>query len=458
MTSPPSSASPAPPPAALRQLEMLRAGEMDLGLERVAHVAHLLDLPLRGRKRPLYALVGGTNGKGTVAWGLSGLLEALGALVVRFTSPHLVDPRERVTARGGQWIDLDAAEELARDVLRAAERAGEPLTWFEGWTLLALSWAHSLRADVAVLEVGLGGRLDAVNIVEPDVSVLTHIALDHTEHLGESLEEIAREKAAIARDGRPLVAGVSGPLLREALGAVHPRPLDVLGVDFSARREGARWVLYGSDVATVELTGPDEPGDCVPAWMATNRALALRAAWRLDSGAGKVAAGRVLATHRPPCRFQCFRRDGVPYVADGAHNPDGARALAASLARLDGRRIPTAAVVAVRGTKDAAGILGELGEVVDAWWFATMPSASRGWWEPETLASHVRGATVRAGGDIDESVAGAHAWAREHNGRVLLTGSLYFLGELCARGVVPCPPTGTTAARPSPQPPGAPGA
>jgi dihydrofolate synthase/folylpolyglutamate synthase len=341
---------------AVARLLALRGGEyagMRPGLERIEALLDALGHP---EQAYTLAQVGGTNGKGSMAAMLAAMLRAEGRRVGLYTSPHLVNFRERIRVDGAAISEdalVDGVEALGTQVARL------DATVFEASTALALDHFARERVDVAVLEVGLGGRFDSTTVGRPVVEVLGPIDFDHREFLGDTLTAIATEKAGILRSGTAIsaaqppeaaavvldhVARAGLPLLmegRELSVAVRARSLDGQRIDCA----GPGWRL---DDLTLGLLGAYQPG---------NALLAVAAARVL--GVGERATRQGLARARWPGRFEVRRRAGGWLVLDGAHNPAGARALAASLDAYFGQA-PATFVVGMLRDKDAAGILAPL--------------------------------------------------------------------------------------------------
>jgi dihydrofolate synthase/folylpolyglutamate synthase len=342
---------------ALARLLALRGGEhagMRPGLERIEA---LLDALGRPERAYTIAQIGGTNGKGSVAAMLAAMLRAAGRRVGLFTSPHLVSFRERIRVDGeaiGEDALADGVEALGTQLARL------DASLFEAATALALDHFAREGVEVAVLEVGLGGRFDSTTVGTPAVSVLTSIDLDHQEYLGSTLREIATDKAHIVRAGVAIsaaqapeaaaviaarAAAVGVPLLcegRELSVALRARSLQGQRLDCA----GPGWRL---DDLAIRLLGTWQPG---------NTLLAVAAARELGAGERAIRAG--LARARWPGRFDVRPRPGGGWlVLDGAHNPAGARALAQSLHAYFGDA-PTVFVLGVLRDKDAAGILAPL--------------------------------------------------------------------------------------------------
>ena len=338
---------------AVARLLALRGGEyagMRPGLERIEALLDALGRPERG-----YALVqvGGTNGKGSISAMLAAMLRAEGRRVGLYTSPHLVSFRERIRVNG-EAIDEDAVVDGVEALGTLIARVDA--TVFEATTALALDHFAHERVDIAVLEVGLGGRVDSTTVGRPVVAALGPIDLDHREFLGDTVEAIATEKAAIIRSGT-------------AISAAQP-PAAAAVVVAQAARAGVPLLMEDRELS-VALRVRDLHGqriDCTgPGWRLDDLRLGLRGAYQSGNALVAVAAARVLdvgeraireglARARWPGRFEVRRREGGWLVLDGAHNPAGARALATSLQAYFGAA-PTTFVLGVLRDKDAAGIL-----------------------------------------------------------------------------------------------------
>ena len=339
---------------------------IELGLERVREVWHRMGAP---RPAPVVITIGGTNGKGSTVAFLEAMLAADGKRVGAYTSPHLLRYNERVRVLGEEASDAALIEAFER--IEAA-RGGIPLTYFEFGTLAALWIFAQSGLDVALLEVGLGGRLDAVNIIDADAAIVTTVDLDHQDWLGNDIDSIAREKAGIFRRGRPAVIGMREPpagLLTEAAhsGAIILRA----GCDYVAQAHAQGWAWRSGDTA-LELPWPAlaAPGqiDNAASAIAALHALRDRVAWSLSAIARGVREAHV------PARLQRLRKPGVAeLVIDVAHNPQAARMLGAWLARAPAR---TFAVFGALGDKDVAGIVDPLAGAVERWFLGGLAAAS----------------------------------------------------------------------------------
>ena len=335
--------------------------DIELGLERVRAVWQRLGAP---RPAPLTITVGGTNGKGSTVALLDAMLRAGGRRVGCYTSPHILDYNERVRVDGvpaGDAVLIDAFTRIE------AARGEIALTYFEFGTLAALLTFAAAGVDVALLEVGLGGRLDAVNILDADAAIVTTVDLDHQDWLGADLDSIGREKAGIFRPGRPAILGMTAPPAG-LLDAAAQAGVTLLraGRDFSTedRAGGWRWRSGGEvlDLPPLTLAAPCQRDNAAAALMALF-ALRDRLGWDPAALADGVRNARIAA------RLQRFVRPGAPeLVLDVGHNPQAARALAAWLATQPLRR--TQAVFGALGDKDAAGIVAPLAGAIARWHLA----------------------------------------------------------------------------------------
>lgn len=391
-----------------------------LGLDRVRAVVQKL-----GCQRPASKVltVGGTNGKGSTVAFAEALARAAGRRVGCYTSPHLLHYSERVRIDGAPIDDASLC-----DAFEAIESArGElPLTFFEWGTLAALLLFSRARLDLAVLEVGMGGRLDAVNAVDADCAVITSVALDHMEYLGEDREAIGREKVGIARARRPLVLGELDPpdsvlQAAERLGAITVR----YGREFKAEpRLGGRWTYRDSegaiDLPALPLLAPCQPGNAACA-IAALRALGPLSEAVIRNGLGQARmAGRMQ------------RLPGTPEILlDVAHNPAAVQPLARWLAL---NRAPgaTHAVFAALADKDAPALIAPLMGVVDSWHLAGLPEAGARAQPVAQLWPRVAGLLSRSLHDRHERVAAALDAARAQAGpgdRILVYGSFHTVSE-----------------------------
>lgn len=400
----------------LARLETVSSREIDLGLERVSKVLERLALP--AAQTVLH--VAGTNGKGSSVAMLESLLRPTGARVGSYTSPHILRYNERICIDGVEACDEEivAAFERVESV-----RGGEELTYFEFGTLAALVVFAEAGADTLLLEIGLGGRLDAVNAVEPTAGLITNIGLDHCAWLGGDIESIAAEKAGIMRSGKPVVFGSRE--MPHAI-ATHARDLGAkllaAGRDFDWQFDGDHWSWHGVDEALDRLHRPVLVGDHQVANAAG--VLALLEA----NGFGRVltrdAVNAAMAGVQLDGRIQTIDLD-TRWVVDVAHNPDAAEALARGLEGFDGRTI---AVVGMLDDKDVESVVRHLDDRVDEWISVTADS-------PRATGAAELGRRIEAvtGGtcQVAESLPAAMSLAEMLAGpgdRALVTGSFYLVG------------------------------
>ena len=403
-----------------------------LGLDRVREVAGRMELSsvalalssvalAKAGAQPCTITVGGTNGKGSTCAMLEAILLEAGYRVGTYTSPHILRYNERVRIQGEEATDELLVESFERV---EAARGATPLTYFEFGTLAALALFRDAKLDAMVLEVGLGGRLDAVNIVDPDCAIVVTVDLDHQAFLGNDRESIGFEKAGIFRAGRPAIFGDADPpasLVRhaEAIGA----DLLFLGRDFRIEAAERQWDFVGRRGAKRALPMPALRGR----WQLRNAASALAAldevAERLPVSLGEVKRG--LATVRLPGRLQTLP-GRPPIVLDVAHNPHAARSLAEALGDM-GFFENTLAVFAMLGDKDIAGVVAAVADDIDGWFLARLEDAGPRGLEVDALAQRLAGTPAGEGkqfASVAAALAAALAAARPGD-RVLVFGSFH---------------------------------
>ena len=400
----------------------------DAGLRRTAK---LLDRLGRPDVRYLVAQVAGTNGKGSTASMLASVLEAAGARTGLYTSPHLARWEERIRISGAVIDDdlLAGAGAAVLEAVLALDPADGAVTRFEFWTALACVAFGLSACRAAVLEVGLGGRYDATTAARVDLAVITRIGLDHTAILGNTVEQIAREKAAIMRERMPAVSAPQAPAARDVITAHAEKlgaPLLLGGRDFTWRRP--------ADGLDVTIFGQTYAGLVLPlrgTFQEENAATAVASALAMGTLGITITPEMVergIAQARWPGRFEIVG----DVVLDGAHNPDGAHALAVALrAEFPGERF-----VFVLGTmqdKDIAGMLGELAPIATR--IIAVRSASPRAREPAEIAERV--AELGLARDAAANVAAGIAAARDAQ-RIVVCGSLAVVAE--ARAALGLPP------------------
>lgn len=411
---------------AIQALFARTTGSIKPGLERTEALLAELGSP----HEELAAIhVAGTNGKGSVVAASEALLRAKGFRVGRYTSPHLADFRERITVDGHPISEADVLEFLERWI-PTAEKMGA--TFFEITTALAFDWLARQEVDFAVIETGLGGRLDSTNVLTPRVAVVTSIGLDHTDLLGDTLESIAGEKAGIFKRGIPAVVGEPSVAIRQLLVA-HAKahgaePVIVVGDAFGVT--DIRVSL--SKTSFLLRRGQDERRVETPllgAHQARNTAIAIAAVGSLGEEylPARNQISRALGKVFLPGRFQ---RQGK-FIFDVAHNPDGARTIAETIRAATPPR-PLAAMIAVLADKDWRGIIRELSPVVDRFLFTNAPSAPpERSWDPAAAFSFAleEGMVAELEPDMDAAILRG----LKDSGSLLITGSFHTVGDAMSR-------------------------
>ncbi len=398
-------------------------GVWKLGLERVEAFLHTLGDP----HRQLQALhVAGTNGKGSACATLEAVLRAKGLRVAKYTSPHLIDFRERFVIDGVP-VQPERIVAFVDKWTPEVERLGA--TFFEATTAMAFEFFAEARVDVAIIETGLGGRLDATNVITPLVAGVTTISIDHIEYLGGTRELIAAEKAGIFKAGVPAVIGDPDVRIRALLAqqaATHgATPIRVVFEDGAPTNvrvnpDGTAFTLPDHRTFTTPLLG---------AHQAANTAVALAMAELLPTELRPTEAElhRGLPHVQLPGRFQRVGK----YLFDVAHNPDGAAVLVNTLAAI-GPAKPVVAVLSVLSDKDWRGIIDVLGPVVDQLILTNAPTAppNRAWHLPEPLAyARAMGFNAELVRDFDRALE----LGAERGATVLITGSFHTVGDAMSR-------------------------
>ncbi len=401
----------------LAWLESRNATQITLGLERVAAVWARLGIALN---RPAIT-VAGTNGKGSTCAFLEAMLRAGGYRVGLYTSPHLLRYNERIRIDGDEVSDADLCAAFAAV---EAVRGDTPLSYFEQGTLAALWLFARAGLDAVVLEVGLGGRLDAVNILDADCAVITPVDLDHQAWLGQDRETIGREKAGISRPGRPLVC--SDPYPPDTVQATLATPALYLGQEFRVEAEDdGRWACRIGETVFPALPRPALLG----AHQYHNAAAALTALWqlrtRLPLPVAALRAGIVQA--QVAGRFQVVGQTPLR-ILEVAHNPHAARTLATQLADLPptGKRI---AVCALLGDKDLAGVVAALRSSFDVWHIAPLNGERAGPVSALAEALAAAGCTSRNHNSVTEAWRSACREARAAD-TIVAFGSFHTVAEI----------------------------
>jgi dihydrofolate synthase/folylpolyglutamate synthase len=425
------------------RVSKLHPKKIDLTLDRMTRILQRLDHP--ERRLPPVIHVAGTNGKGSTVAYMRAILEAAGLKVHVYTSPYLVRLNECVRLAGVLVKDDDL-----RDALLTCERVnhGEPITVFEIQTAAAFLLFAKIPADVLLLEVGLGGRLDSTNMVEkPLASVITPIGIDHTEFLGDTLMQIAGEKAGIIKRGCPVISAEQLPeaeaVIERQAGRMHA-PLHVAGQDWHVNVERGR-LVYQDERGLLDLAAPRLFGrhqfDNAGLAIATLRA---QDKFKIET----TAYERGVAGAEWPARMQRLTTgkliDEAPRDAevwlDGGHNADGGRVAAAALGDLEERvSRPLVIIVGMMGNKDAGAFLANFAGLTRHIIVVRIPDTENAM-PPDRLADAARhlGMRVEAAAGVADALRSIARLIYEIPPRILITGSLYLAGHVLAEnGTVP---------------------
>ncbi|MGB4828946.1 MAG: folylpolyglutamate synthase/dihydrofolate synthase family protein [Paracoccaceae bacterium] len=399
---------------------------IDLTLDRVHRLLAALDHP--ERHLPPVIHIAGTNGKGSSQAMIRAGLEAGGDKVHAYTSPHLARFHERIRL-AGELISEPALTALLDECVAA--NGADEITFFEITTCAAFLAFSRAKADWTLLEVGLGGRLDATNVVDkPALTIITPVSIDHQQYLGETLPEIAGEKAGILKRGVPCVVGPqdeAGLAVIEARAARLGAPVLAFGQHWHVWEERGR-LIYQDERGLMDLPLPNLPGP----HQVQNAGVAI-AALRV-MGRDEVACEAAVTRAVWPARMQRLRTGplatsapGVELWLDGGHNPAGGQAVAATLARMPARE--THLICGMLNTKDVKGYMRPLAPQVARLWAVSIPK------EPNTLpaevtrdAARTAGIAAEAAGSVAEALAAIVATTPK--ARVLICGSLYLAGQV----------------------------
>ena len=435
-----------PVDAIVARLAALHPKRIDLSLDRFKRLLAALDHP--ERKLPPVIHVAGTNGKGSTIAFMRAILEAAGKRVHVYSSPHLVrfNERYRLSAAGEGVLVSDA--ELSA-TLEQCERAnsGAPITVFEITTAVGLMLFARHPADVLLMEVGLGGRLDATNVIDhPLATIITRIAIDHTDFLGDTLDKIATEKAGILKRGTPAIVAAQP---RDALAAIERQaarlnvPMQIAGEDWTATEERGR-LVYQDEAGLLDLPAPKLYGR----HQFENAGLAiaaLRAIKPFKLAPAAYEAGMVKADW--PARLQRLAAGrlvalvpaGSELWLDGGHNPDGGRAVAAALADLEERvSRPLVLIVGMLASKDCEGFLSNFSGLARRLIAVPVPGAEKGL-SAEAVADAARtiGLPATSRDNLDEALDAARKLDLDPPPRILITGSLYLAGDVLRENGMP---------------------
>jgi dihydrofolate synthase / folylpolyglutamate synthase len=399
-----------------------------LGLGRVRELLHDLGDPQMAYRS---VHVAGTNGKGSVCAMTASILQAAGLRTGTYTSPHLVDFRERITVDGAMIPEADVVA-LAGEVRVAAESSSDdearPLTFFEVTTAIAFLYFARKGVQAAVIEVGMGGRLDATNVIEPDVCVITRISREHVAYLGDTIAKIAYEKAGIIKPSITVITAEDDPVALKVLDSIAKDKgayLSRLGTDFDLR-------MLGSDRSGVTFflssLGRSVQVPLMGEYQASNAAMACEAALELRKRGLKITEESIvlgLSKVEWPGRLEVVRERPL-VIFDVSHTPEGARVAVEELKKI--RKGHTIVILGVLSDKDLEGISLEFGKIADSV-IATMPKNKRAF-----PAEQVRDAMMHfcRNVSINRDIGGSLAEALARSGpgdTVIVGGSLYTVGE-----------------------------
>lgn len=405
--------------------EILHHQAIDLGLERVCEVQQRMGITER---QPYTISVGGTNGKGSCVAMLDSILRQAGYRVGTYTSPHILRYNERIRLNG---LPVDDDQIMGAFERIEAVREGASLSFFEFGTLAAMDVFSGSQLDIQILEVGLGGRLDAVNIVDADIALIASIDIDHEEWLGYTRDSIAQEKSGIFRSGKPAVIGdpdVPDPMI--AVAAKLKSPLYRQGLEFGYECSNPSWDWWGHGGRLCELPLPAIPGE-----HQLMNASAVLQSLHLANEAFPVSGEHVrrgLEKVNLQGRFQFFPGK-IPVLIDVAHNPHAVRALAKHL-RNNYAEKRISAVFSVMRDKDIPAMIDIMSEVVDSWYLVPLKMARAA--TPDELYDVIRKAGIkrvnRGFDGVVDAFGQAHCDARSGD-LLLVFGSFFLVSDYLAQ-------------------------
>jgi dihydrofolate synthase/folylpolyglutamate synthase len=406
---------------ALEYLYSLEKFGMVFGLENIEWILHRLGDPHHGLK---VVHIGGTNGKGSVACMMASLLKAGGYNVGRYTSPHLVSFTERIAVNEKDILEEEVVE-LTEHVRREIEKVDRDrfFTFFDFTTALAFEYFRRREVDISVVEVGLGGRLDSTNVVQPLLSIITNVALDHTDYLGDTIADIAKEKAGIIKRGVPVVTGAGFTARRviEETAKEYGSPVYALGRDFFYEKTAEQSMTYRGPEGTLSNVSVGLKGD----HQLSNGAIALCGTGCLAAAGFPVSQGLIGDT-LPRVVWQGrleVVREKPTIIMDAAHNPQGVHAVAEYMRThyLDKRKI---LIFGVMKDKEYGKMIRELAPLMDTVIF-TKPDVERAL-SPNRLRTYAKDAFITE--DVTSALKQAKMIAGEGD-LILITGSFYTIGE-----------------------------
>jgi dihydrofolate synthase / folylpolyglutamate synthase len=403
--------------------ESLHVVDIELGLERCNEIAQTLQLT---RPAKTVVTVAGTNGKGSSVAMLESIWRAAGYTVGTYTSPHLIAYNERIRLNGEPASDADICAAFERVEYA---RDGRPLTYFEFGTLAALTIFSEAMPDVAILEVGLGGRLDAVNIIDADVSLIATIGIDHVEFLGTTRDAISLEKAGIMRPGKSAVCSdIDVPQTLKEYSQKLPTELEILGVTYRFSDEGETWSWWSGDAQIVNLPKPSLLGE----HQLANAAGVLKVVDilqpRLPTGESDIAHG--LQKTKLQGRFHVIPGD-IEVVLDVAHNAQAVEIFVRTLQLLEPAN-KTHVILGMMRVKDREGAMRLLAPIADSWHLASI-NAARGARSEELQESLNRAIGKRGKACLHESATDAYMQAKssaQAGDRIIAIGSFLVVSEI----------------------------
>lgn len=412
---------------AIRYLYGLERFGVKLGLSNITELLDHLDNPHR-KLRSVH--IAGTNGKGSVCAFLDSVLRSAGYSTGMFTSPHLVTFRERIRVNGKNIPKKDVIN-LIRKVKPIAERMGKESiikqpTFFEFSTAMAFLYFAEKKVDFAIVEVGMGGRLDATNVIHPEVSVITHLALDHTEHLGKTLDRVTREKAGIIKEGVPVVLAEESPIVREICGE-KGCPLVTVGKDVSYER-----VEHGQEGQQIRVSDGEDAKLSIAllgGYQAQNAATAFAALGIMRKKGYSIPRKAILegfSSAEWPARLEVMRRNPT-VIVDSSHNPDGMEKTVRSL-KEDFEFDRLILVIGMMSDKDLAGIAKSIGPLSDIA-FCVRPNYKRAL-DASSIAGEMKkySKDVRVVPDVAKALQEALSIAKRDY-LICVTGSIFVAGE-----------------------------
>ena len=400
--------------------------DVKLGLERIKFLMEAVENPQENYK---VIHVGGTNGKGSVCKFIASVLHKAGYRVGLYTSPHLRRYSERIVVDGKEISEREIEEEIdeIRDAVEELMRKGDEPTFFEITTAIALDYFSKKNVDFAVIEVGLGGKLDATNVVNPAISIITNVSLDHSNYLGNSIEEIAMEKAGIIK-GAPVITAANGKALDVIMRVAREKGADVSVVGNDAWRR----LSFDTDSQTFLIKGKFRDYELktkmLGSFQGENLAISIYAIEDLQMHGVYMSDDDIIngiLETRNPGRMELLRKDPI-ILLDGAHNPSGMEALVKSLKDFDYERLIL--IIGILADKDIKGILSKIIPKADVV-ISTQPRNRRAC-SAYKLAKFIENFGKRAIVEprVKESVKKALDIAGEKD-LICVTGSLYTVGE-----------------------------